>query len=86
MLNKIDHIGVAVKSIDDAIPYYENALGLKCEGIEEYRRDCPAEIVETYVLLSRRSSHRTARAYFSGQPYCKVFGKESAWRRAPYSF
>ena len=35
MLNKIDHIGVAVKSIDDAIPYYENALGLKCEGIEE---------------------------------------------------
>mgnify|MGYP000077280266 CR=1 FL=1 len=29
MLNKIDHIGVAVKSIDDAIPYYEKALGLK---------------------------------------------------------
>ncbi len=35
MIKKIDHIGIAVKSIDDAVPYYENALGLKCEGIEE---------------------------------------------------
>lgn len=35
MIKKIDHIGVAVKSIDDAVPYYENALGLKCEGVEE---------------------------------------------------
>ncbi len=35
MLQKIDHIGVAVKSIDAAVPYYENALGFKCEGVEE---------------------------------------------------
>lgn len=35
MIKKIDHIGIAVKSIDEAIPYYENALGLKCEGVEE---------------------------------------------------
>ena len=35
MLNKIDHIGIAVKSIEDAVPYYENALGFKCEGVEE---------------------------------------------------
>lgn len=35
MIKKIDHIGVAVKSIDEAVPYYENALGLKCEGVEE---------------------------------------------------
>ena len=35
MLKKIDHIGIAVKSLDAAGPYYENALGLKCEGIEE---------------------------------------------------
>lgn len=35
MLTKIDHIGVAVKSIDDAVAYYENALGFKCEGVEE---------------------------------------------------
>jgi len=34
MLKKIDHIGIAVKSIDEALPYYEKALGLKCEGRE----------------------------------------------------
>lgn len=35
MLGKIDHIGIAVQSLDDAVKYYETALGLKCEGIEE---------------------------------------------------
>lgn len=43
MLEKIDHIGIAVKSIDEALPYYENALGLKCEGIEEV----PSQKVKT---------------------------------------
>ena len=31
----IDHIGIAVKSIEDSIPYYENLLGTKCYAIEE---------------------------------------------------
>lgn len=31
----IEHIGIAVKSLDEAIPYYENILGLKCYNIEE---------------------------------------------------
>ena len=35
MLKKIDHLGIAVKSLDEAVPYYENALGLKCEHREE---------------------------------------------------
>ena len=35
MITKIDHLGIAVKSLDEAIPYYENVLGLKCEGREE---------------------------------------------------
>ena len=34
-LKKIDHVGIAVNSIEEAIPYYENTLGLKCEKIEE---------------------------------------------------
>ena len=34
-LKKIDHLGIAVNSIEEAIPYYENTLGLKCEKIEE---------------------------------------------------
>jgi methylmalonyl-CoA/ethylmalonyl-CoA epimerase len=35
MLTKIDHIGIAVHSLDEAIPFYENALGLTCEQVEE---------------------------------------------------
>lgn len=35
MLQKIDHLGIAVKSLADAIPYYEKALGLRCEHVEE---------------------------------------------------
>lgn len=34
-LTQIDHLGIAVRSIDAAVPYYEKALGLKCERIEE---------------------------------------------------
>ena len=35
MISKIDHIGIAVSSLENTIKYYENALGLKCEGVEE---------------------------------------------------
>ncbi len=31
----IEHIGIAVKSIEDALPFYEKVLGLKCYNIEE---------------------------------------------------
>lgn len=31
----IEHIGIAVKSLDKAIPFYENILGLKCYNVEE---------------------------------------------------
>jgi methylmalonyl-CoA/ethylmalonyl-CoA epimerase len=31
----IEHIGIAVNSIADALPYYEKVLGLKCYNIEE---------------------------------------------------
>ena len=35
MIKKIDHLGIAVKSLDEAVAYYEKALGLKCEHREE---------------------------------------------------
>lgn len=34
-ISHIEHLGVAVKSLDEAIPYWENILGLKCYAIEE---------------------------------------------------
>lgn len=35
MLTKINHIGIAVKSLDDAIPFYRDSLGMGFAGIEE---------------------------------------------------
>lgn len=35
MIQKIDHLGIAVRSLDESVKYYEEALGLKCEHIEE---------------------------------------------------
>jgi methylmalonyl-CoA/ethylmalonyl-CoA epimerase len=34
-ISHIEHIGIAVRSIADSLPYYENVLGLKCYNIEE---------------------------------------------------
>jgi len=31
----IEHIGIAVNSIEEALPFYEKVLGLKCYNIEE---------------------------------------------------
>ena len=33
----IEHIGIAVKSLDEAIPFYEKMLGSKCYSIEEVK-------------------------------------------------
>jgi methylmalonyl-CoA/ethylmalonyl-CoA epimerase len=35
MLEKINHIGVVVRSLADAIPLYRDILGLAFEGVEE---------------------------------------------------
>ncbi len=34
-ISHIEHIGIAVNSLKEAIPYYENTLGLKCYAVEE---------------------------------------------------
>ena len=33
-ISHIEHLGIAVKSIEEALPYYEQVLGLKCYNIE----------------------------------------------------
>ena len=34
-LTHIEHIGIAVKNIEEVLPFYENIMGLKCYAIEE---------------------------------------------------
>ena len=36
-ISHIEHIGIAVKNLQDAIPFYEEVLGLKCYNIEEVK-------------------------------------------------
>ncbi|WP_281678462.1 methylmalonyl-CoA epimerase [Synergistes jonesii] len=36
-IKNVDHIGVAVKSIDEALKFWEATLGVKCHGIEEVK-------------------------------------------------
>lgn len=33
-ISHIEHLGIAVESIEEALPYYEQVLGLKCYNIE----------------------------------------------------
>jgi methylmalonyl-CoA/ethylmalonyl-CoA epimerase len=33
-ITHIEHIGIAVKSLEQAIPFYEDMLGLKCYNVE----------------------------------------------------
>lgn len=35
MIRRIDHLGIAVRSLDESVGYYERTLGLRCEGREE---------------------------------------------------
>ena len=35
MFKKINHIGIAVKSLDDALSVFQDTLGMTCVGIEE---------------------------------------------------
>jgi methylmalonyl-CoA/ethylmalonyl-CoA epimerase len=43
MITKIDHLGIAVRSLDESIPYYEKTLGLRCE----HREEVPSQKVRT---------------------------------------
>ena len=33
-ISHIEHLGIAVQSIEESLPYFENVLGLKCYAVE----------------------------------------------------
>ncbi len=43
MIKQIDHLGIAVHSLDESVPVYDKALGLHCE----YREEVPSQKVRT---------------------------------------
>ncbi|MBN1114773.1 MAG: methylmalonyl-CoA epimerase [Oligoflexia bacterium] len=55
MVKKIDHIGIAVNSIDEQLPYYQYVLGLEIEKIEEVPEQgvkvCFLKVGEVHIEL-----------------------------------
>ena len=67
-VSHIEHLGIAVKSLDEAIPYWENVLGLKCYKIEEVAdqkvRTAFLRVGETKIELLEPTSPESTIAKF----------------------
>ena len=72
MIKKIDHIGIAVKSIDDALKLYEDILGLKCTGVEEVE----GQRVKTAFLPCGDSEIELLEATDESSPIAKFIEKK----------
>ena len=71
-ISHIEHIGIAVKSIEEALPFYENVLGFKCHAIEEVEdqkvRTAFLQVGETKLeLLEPTSPDSTIAAFLEAK-------------------
>ncbi len=76
-ISHIEHLGIAVKSIEEALPYYENVLGLKCYNIETVEdqkvRTAFLKVGETKIeLLEPTCPESTIIAKFIENKRCSV--------------
>ena len=63
-VSHIEHLGVAVKSLDEAIPYWENVLGLKCYAIEEV---ADQKVRTAFFMLGQTSEDSTIAKYIENR-------------------
>jgi len=67
-ISHIEHIGIAVKDLKTAIPYYEEVLGLQCYNIEEVTdqkvKTAFFKVGETKLELLEPTSEESAIAKF----------------------
>lgn len=67
-VSHIEHLGIAVSNLQDAIPYWENVLGLKCYNIEEVAdqkvRTAFFKVGETKIELLEPTSPESTVAKF----------------------
>ncbi|MEG1615604.1 MAG: methylmalonyl-CoA epimerase [Bacteroidales bacterium] len=71
-LSHIEHLGIAVKSLDEAIPYYEKVLGLKCYAIEEV----PSQKVKTAFFKIGQTKLELLEATSEDSPIAKFIEKK----------
>ncbi len=67
----IDHIGIAVNSIDEALKFWEGALGVKCHGVEEVAE----QKVKTAFLPIDDSEIELLEGTAEDSPVCKFIAK-----------
>ncbi len=67
-ISHIEHVGIAVTSLEEAIPFYENLLGFKCYAIEEVEdqhvKTAFFKVGETKIELLEATSPESAIAKF----------------------
>lgn len=71
MIKKIDHLGIAVKSLADSIPYYENVLGLRASVVEEV----PSQKVRTVFFSCGEVHLELLEATDEESPIAKFIAK-----------
>lgn len=71
-IRKIEHIGIAVKSIDESLKYYEGVLGLKCYAIEEVKD----QKVKTAFLMVGETKIELLEATDPESPVAKFIEKK----------
>ncbi len=67
-VSHIEHLGIAVANIEEAIPYWEKVLGLKCYNIEEVAdqkvRTAFFQVGQTKIELLEPTSEESTIAKF----------------------
>ena len=67
-ISHIEHVGIAVTSLDEAIPFYEKMLGFKCFAIEEVAdqkvRTAFFKVGQTKIELLEATAEDSAIAKF----------------------
>ena len=67
-ISKIEHLGIAVKSIEESLPYYEQVLGFECYNIETVEdqkvRTAFLKVGETKIELLEATSPESTIAKF----------------------
>jgi methylmalonyl-CoA/ethylmalonyl-CoA epimerase len=67
----IDHVGIAVSSIDDALSFYRDALGLEIEAPEEV----PSQRVRAHFIAAGDSAIELLEATSDDSPIAKYVTK-----------
>jgi methylmalonyl-CoA/ethylmalonyl-CoA epimerase len=73
-MRKIEHIGIAVKSMDESLPIYEQLLNTKCYKIEEVE----SEGVKTAFFKIGESKIELLEATNNDSPIAKYLAKRGA--------